>query len=505
MNRLKYMAGVALAAIAISSCSEDTETIGVSMTNESDRLDVSSSVFNATTKTILADSVLTKSSYCYLGRVIDPETQTEVKSDFTTQFHVMENLYISKDYIKTEKGHIIADSCDLIIYLTNPFSSADNLTAMQLTMRELATPVDENRRYYSNYDPSELLRKDKDAITLSHLFTYENMTDNDNSRSGSTYLNNIRIPLNKQYVSQNGDTCNNYGTYLLQKIVDYQKQYKRNPNSYVFAHQICPGFAFEITDGMGFHAAASNIGLRVYYYIERPDTSYKASFVLAGTEEVMQTVKITSDKNVLNSLVAQTDSDFTYLKTPAGLFTEMTLPIDDIWKNHTNDSLLATKLTLQRLHNRTADSHSFGTPQTLLMIMKDSLYTYFEQKQVPNNRTSYYTTYNSSYNVYTYTNISNLITHLWQKKQQEISRIQKSNPSWSWSQAQYAWENEKDEKGNLKHSDWNKVVLVPVSYGTSSTSTTPIWVAHDLSLTSTRLVGGKTPIELNVVYAKFRQ
>ena len=505
MNRLKYMAGVVIAAMAISSCTEDTENLGYSMTEDSDKLDVSTSIFNATTKTIMADSVLTKSSYCYLGRVIDPETQTEVKSDFTTQFHILENLYISKDYIRKEDGQIVADSCDMIIYLSNPFGSVDKLTAIQLRMQEMATPVDPNKRYYSNYDPSSLLRTDANAINVSHLFSYDNMTDNDENRSSSKYLNNIRVPLNQEYVSKENVSYKNYGTYILRKIVDYQNKYQRNPNSYVFAQQFCPGFAFKITDGYGFHAAVSDIGLRVYYHVERPDTTYEASISLAGTEEVMQTVKIENDKQALRNLAAQTDSDFTYLKTPAGLFTEMTIPVDDIWKGHEYDSLLATKLTLQRLHNKTVNERSFGTPQTLLMVMKDSLYTYFEKKQLPNSRTSFLTSFNSNYNVYTFNNISNLISYLWKKKQEELAAIQSSNPSWSKEQVVYAWENEKNTDGELKHKDWNKVVLVPVNYGTTSTSTTPIWVAHDLSLCSTRLIGGKTPIELNVVYAKFKK
>ena len=499
------MAGVVIATMAISSCTEDTEDLGYSMTQESDKLDLSTSTFKATTKTIMADSVLTKLSYAYLGRVIDPETQTEVKSDFTTQFHVLENLSISKDYVKKEDGQIIADSCDLIIYLTDPFGSADKLSAIQMKMREMKTPVDVNRRYYSNYDPSDLLRTDENAINISHLFSYDNLTDNDENRSSTNYLNNIRIPLNQKYVSKDNVTYKNYGTYILQKLVEYKTKNNRNPNSYVFAQQICPGFAFEISDGIGFHAAVSDIGLRVYYYVSRPDTSYKASFSLAGTEEVMQTVRIQNDKQALSNLAAQTDSDFTYLKTPAGLFTEMELPIDEIRKGHEYDSLLATKLTLQRLHNKTTDERSFGTPKTLLMVMKDSLYSFFENKQLPNSRTSYYTAYNSNYNVYSFNNISNMITRLWQKKQEQIAAIQKANPSWSKEQAENAWKNEKDATGELKYKNWNKVVLVPISYGTTSTSTAPVWVGHDLSLCSTRLIGGKTPIELNVVYAKFKK
>ncbi len=501
MNQIKFMAGVVLSAIAISSCSEDTETLGRSVTTNSDTLSVRSTLFYASSRTILSDSVLTRSSSCYLGRVIDPETQTEVKSSFTTQFHVLENSYVSTDYVTKEDGAIIADSCDIVLYLSNPFGSADRLTAMQLTMRELGTPADEGQRYYSNYDPSSLLRSDANALKVSHLFTYDNLTDTDNERAQTTYLTNIRIPLDKPYVDKDNQHYKNYGTYILRKVSEYQTAHGRFPNSYVFAHEICPGFSFEITDGIGFHAAVSNIGLRVFYYVTLPDSAYKASIALASTKEVMQTVHIVNDRTKLESLASE--SDHTYLKTPAGLFTELTFPVDDIWRGHENDSLLATKMTLQRLHNSQSDARTFGTTASLLMVMKDSLDTFFEQKQVNNSKTSFLTAYNSSYNVYTYTNISSIITQMWRNKQQAIDALVAQNPSLSREAAEQAWLKETDASGKLKNEGWNKVVLVPVTYGTTSTSTTPIWVAHDLSLCSTRLVGGSTPIEMNVVYARF--
>jgi len=503
MNKLKYMAGAVIAAIAISSCTEDTEGIGNSLTSSSDNLNINTSIFHATSRTILADSVLTKSSYCYLGRVIDPETDTEVKSDFTTQFHVLEDTYISKEYVTKEDGEIVADSCDIVIYLNSPFGTLDKLTAMQLNMREMGSPVDENLRYYSNYDTSHLLRTDNNAININHVFSYENMMDTDTDRKNNNYITNIRLPLNKTYISKDGKSYKNYGTYILRKMIEYESVHHRYPNSYNFAHEICPGFSFEITDGIGFHAAVSDIGLRVFYYVTRKDTAYKASLILASTEEVMQTIKISNDKQKLTELASHTD--YTYLKTPSGLFTEITFPVDEIWKNHENDSLLATRMTLQRIHNEQSSKRSFGTSATLLMVMKDSLYSFFEKKKLPDSKTSYLTSYNSSYNVYTFTNLSNLITQLWRIKQEGINSLLQKNPSWSHEQAEQSWLNEKDSNGKLIHQDWNKIVLVPVSYGTTSTSTAPVWVGHDLSLCSTRLVGGTTPIELNVVYAKFNK
>jgi hypothetical protein len=57
-----------------------------------------------------------------------------------------------------------------------------------------------------------------------------------------------------------------------------------------------------------------------------------------------------------------------------------------------------------------------------------------------------------------------------------------------------------------KNPNWNKVVLVPVYAITSSSSSTPTRVINDMSLTSTRILGGKEyPVEVNVIYAKFKK
>jgi hypothetical protein len=49
------------------------------------------------------------------------------------------------------------------------------------------------------------------------------------------------------------------------------------------------------------------------------------------------------------------------------------------------------------------------------------------------------------------------------------------------------------------------VILVPVSttYSTLSSSSVLTKVVHDMSLSSTRLVGGDTKLKMSVVYSKF--
>ena len=192
---------------------------------------------------------------------------------------------------------------------------------------------------------------------------------------------------------------------------------------------------------------------------------------------MLQTTTIENDKLTLNKLAA--DPSCTYLKSPAGIFTEVTLPIDEIFKGHANDSVNMATLTLPRVNNAEQNEYALSAPKQLLMIPKDSLYSFFEGNQLANNRTSYLSDSRlSTTNSYVFTNISNLVAAM--------------------------------NKNRNKSADWNKVLLVPVTITTvSTTSSVSISkIEHDMSLSSTRLVGGEQSaygdLKMSVIYSKFK-
>lgn len=479
-----YMAGVALAAMAISSCDEDTLTIGQSLTGNADKLDVTSTAYPVATRTIVADSVFTLSSTCYLGQIKDPETNTNVKSEFTTQFHLLEYFNIAPEgkVLSQYNNMAAADSCDIILFLNSPFNTADSLQAVKMQVSELLNPMEEGMRYYSNYDPAAHGHLRADGLRKGKMFTYLNLTDPDSVRAGTYYYDNIRITLNEPYTDLQGNTYNNYGTYLLQQYYRHPEYFK---NSYTFTHRVCPGFFFEITDGYGFYSEVSDIGLRTYYKVQGDTSVVNTAFTIAGTKEVLQTTYVTNDMDNIRNMAAETTH--TYLKSPAGLFTEVTLPVADIMNGHQTDSLLAAKIVFQRINNNSSDDRQLSIPSSVLMLPKDSLTTFFENKNVPDNKSAFLTTFQSATNTYEYTNISSIITLLWHARTQGLA----ANPNWE-----------------AEHPDWNKVLLVPVTYTTtSSSSSTPVSMEHGMMLTSTRLVGGRDnpydPITINVVYGKF--
>ena len=474
------MAGIAMITIAISSCDEDTKTLGYSLTNEADRFGLVPDTFKIdTTQSIKADSVLARSSYCYLGRIKDPETGAYISSDFTTQFNILEKetnyLFASKDAITSldEDGEPMATSCQLTILINSYLG--DSLTAMKLMVEELDKPIEENRLYYSNFDPEANGYIRNDGLKQAKVYSMVDLTLSDSMRyvrMQNNYYTYINIPLNKKYKAKDGVTYKNYGTYLMRTYYQHPEYFK---NSISFIQNVCPGFYIKTVDGQGVMAEVESVRLIVDYKYKTDGKEYVGGKIFYGTEEVMQTTHISNDKGRIDSLVNKV-KDCTYLKTPAGIFTEVTLPIDKIKNGHLNDSILSAKITFQRMvdqNDRTDELLSDATE--LLMIERDSLYSFFENSNVTDNRTSFLATYSSTMNTYTYNNISSLINHMYANR----------------------------DKGS---KNWNKVVLIPVktsSVSTSSYSSTVTGINNEMGITSTRLVGGiKNPLNptISVIY-----
>ena len=64
---------ITLIGLCSVACDDTTDTIGIF--TDSDNINASTSVYEASTQSLLADSVLSNSNSSYLGRMTDPETK----------------------------------------------------------------------------------------------------------------------------------------------------------------------------------------------------------------------------------------------------------------------------------------------------------------------------------------------------------------------------------------------------------------------------------------------
>jgi len=460
---------ILLASFTIISCDDTTDGIGASLTDNRDNLDISTDTFYVSTKSIIADSVLSRNTTGYLGKFRDPETGAYITSNFMTQFSVLENYTFPKidSIISKKDGLAYADSCEIRLYHSNTIG--DSLAPMKLQAYELGKPV-EDADYYSNFDPEKDGYVRQNGLIVDKPYTLADLNYSIDERSSSDYNASIRIPLNKEYTDKDGKTYKNYGTYIMRKYYENPTNFK---NSYNFIHDVAPGFYFKSTSGIGAMANIYNAIMYVHFRYTSNDSTYNVAATFGGTEEVMQTTNIKNDASTIKKM-AENDS-CTYIKTPAGIFTEMTIPVDDIVKGKENYTINTAKVTLQRINNENPNEYALGAPSQLLMIPADSITSFFKNHDVANNKNSFLAVLSS--NAYTFNNIGSMIKTMY------------------------------DNKQSGKTSDnWNKVVIIPVTTSTMtiSNSTYLTGIYHDLSIKSTKLVGGKTPIKLTVVYSKFK-
>ncbi|MQN27314.1 DUF4270 domain-containing protein [Segatella copri] len=487
MKILRLLTVLVIAALTFAACDDTTEGIGGSITNKIDNINISNSAFNVTTKSIVADSVLSRNNTGLIGNMKDPETHNYVKGDYMTQLSVLPTFSVDTlDIKKANNGSIEADSCYLLVSYNASYG--DTITPMKVTAYEMTEPMREDQEYYSNYDAFKNGWVSESNQHWSSNYNLSNTSD----------VKNFKIYLNKEY-KKNGKTYKNYGSYILQTYAKHPKYFKTN---FKFLHNVCPGFYIKNVGGTGNMAKIWNTELIFYWTqtIKAKDGVTDSTGIgynrFDGTEEVLQLNKIENDTENLKKLASQ--EDWTYLKSPAGIFTEVTLPIDDIMKGHEKDTLNTATISFPRLNNVDEDNpYNFATPSTILMVQKDSLQSFFEKSKLADSRTSYTTSYSSTgtyKNAYTFQNIANLVSAMYKNKG--------------------------------KSENWDKVVLVPVNVITTTQGYTTVIskINHDMSLASTRLIVGtddsdkdyttdkKTgkkvasgPIRIKVIYSKFKE
>ena len=494
MKILRLLTVLVIAALTFAACDDTTEGIGGSITNKIDNINISDSAFNVTTKSIVAGAVLSRNNTGLIGKMKDPETGNYVKGDYMTQLSVLPTFSVDTlDYIKqANNGSIEADSCYLLVSYNASYG--DTIAPMKVTAYEMTKPMAEDQEYYSDYDAFKNGWVSENNPHWSSNYNLSNTSD----------VKNFKIYLNKEY-KKDGRTYKNYGSYILQTYAEHPEYFKTN---YKFLHNVCPGFFIKNVGGTGNMAKIWNTELIFYWTrhktIKAKDGVTDSTAVgigynrFDGTEEVLQLNKIENDTENLEKLASQDQKKCTYLKSPAGIFTEVTLPIEDIMKGHEKDTLNTASISFPRLNNDNEDApYNFATPSTILMVQKDSLQSFFEKSKLADNRTSYTASYSNtgSYkNAYTFQNIANLVSAMYKNKG--------------------------------KGENWNKVVLVPVNVITTTQGYTTVIskINHDMSLASTRLIVGtddpnkdytkdaKTgkkvasgPIRIKVIYSKFKE
>lgn len=462
--KLKFLHILILSAL-IYSCDDSTTGIGDSTIANGDPIPAGAAIYQASTRSILADSVYARTSTAYLGKYTDPH-YGEFSADFIAQFNCIDNFEFPETFQEIKE-------VQLRMYYGSFFG--DSLNAMRLQVDTLSQiiPEKELNTFYTDVDPSQyydtqakpLARKafaaKGSSVQDTTYITYDNYG---NAYSASYYWHDIKLPLS-------------LGKHMREKYLENKDNYKNSEN---FIKNVLKGFYVRTTHGDGTILYIDDIQLHLSfkYLIEsssgKVDSLVRGASIFAATKEVIQANRF-QNSDRLKELVAETKH--TYLKTPAGIFTEVTLPIDEIAEKHQRDTLNAASITFTRYNEKSESKYPMGIPQNLLMVRKSDMYNFFEKNKMHDDKQSFLATYTASgdaANTYSFTNIAPLLKYCLAEKQ----------------------------KGGELSDDWNKVVLIPVKTETDSNGNI-IGIKSNLDMESACLVGGETPIKLQVLFTTF--
>lgn len=461
--KFKFLAAIGLAA-TLYSCDDETQGIGQFIIDD-ELIEAKAESYEVETASHLLDSVYSRSSTAYLGKFTDEHYGT-FSSDFLVQINCPEN-FVLPETLKS------IDEVSLGLYYMNYFG--DSLATLRLQVDTLTTVIKDDGKdknlYYSNpdltkyYDASNpfLAVKDYSAYDKTVSDSIRNLVDMSGNK---TYYPNVSVKLDDKFCKMFSDKYNHTVIENGKTVHPYFK------DSESFIKNVLKGFYIHTTHGEGSILYISDIYLNIKMKYggkteAGKDTIFTGYAQMAATKEVFMSSRF--DNANLKDLV--NDEKQTYLKTPAGICTEVTLPLEKMFEIHKNDTLNAVSMSFQKLKEQSDRPFKMGTPSQLLLVRKNDMTEFFEQNKTEDNISSFLTSFNAKKGTYDFLKLNRLVGSIFSEIKTEKAK------------GEAAWEEWKK-----KNEGWDKVLLIPVVAEIDANMGKTISIENDLNVNSASLV-----------------
>lgn len=515
--KVRYLGTLLLALLVLFGCDDNTGSLGMGMLPDSDGISAQTTTFDVKTNSFLAEKVYAKTSTGYIGRFTDPNKDNgfgDYEASFLTELNCTNNytfpaLYNDKTHTGTMAGDTVV-SMQLVVFYSTWFGDSLNacrMSAYELNDEWLKVRKSADKSYrYTNIDPEKYYDKQEGLIGRKAYTAYDASVPDSirfgkDSNGNSTYYPNVNFMLSKER-----------GNKIL-------KLNRTNPNYFAnadaFIENVFKGVYLKTDYGNGTILYVDHVELKMQFRFHHVDSLgvklikkdgtdslyYSMATVFASTKEVIQANQF---KN--SDLLKQRAEEpgHTYLKSPAGIFTEAVLPFDEIQNKLTNDTLNAVKLTFTN-YNQENNKYEFNmsAPGTVLLLRKKDRNTFFENNDLTDNVTSFIASHNNvATNQYTFRNIARLVSACINEKKAAKEKAKKEAGT-AWDES--AW----NTKWTSENPDWDKVLLIPVvaTYDTNSQTPTLTGIQHDLKPSVAKLEGGVTgnPLKIEITYTTFNK
>ena len=420
--------GAPLMAFAASgmllSCEDNTPTVGGALASGEVQIALDSLTWNGTEQTIhrgdkkhtftcpkisyrtyFDDAVDTRSTTNLVGRISVPE-YGDLNCSFVSRLMCTKNLGIPDSIIKKPEQ---IDSMKISLVVPRGALTGDSLAPQQLKVYRLtkSLPTDIDNRFDPTgyYDPSNPLGTS--SYTLSAL----GMND-------SVYINQpyvvIQIPLPREMALE---TVKAYTDDKTKNIFAWPQTFE----------QYFHGIYVEPTFGRGCVANILETAFIIYYsYKTKTDkTGEDGTVTSTVTTNVRTTGVFASSPIVLSSnnvvyhpsayLKDLADNNEALLTTPGGYRINLRFPgreLVDIYQSSQSKMAVISDLKFSIPVEEIENDYDITPPPYLVMVKSSELEKFLESNSLPDNKVSFYGTYNATTKRYSFSSMRNYILDL---------------------------------------------------------------------------------------------
>lgn len=383
--------------VFVYSCDDSLKNLGFTIQPDTDRINMGADSLFLTARTVAVDSLLpdgmfAKTKNPVLGKYKDPVYGT-IESDFVGEFYYPEGR-------KFPKGATI-DSVKVAIFYNS--WRGDSVAPIGLSVYEVNKNLPTGS-HYTNFDPTEYVNISSPLGKTT--FTPANIEVPLAERQQQDYYHRAFVDLPKSL----GERIHHVSDSIDLDTDLFKKYFK--------------GLYMTTDFGAGAILTIDHTYLYIHFkYLDekgsstKEDTIRTSSMILNTTPEVIQINQIKS----INDKLLEANNDYTYVKSPAGVFTEIHFPFSEKAEKLKNQALNLAKLSITALPERDSEM-KFKLPPSpyMLLINKDDLKEFFEKRKVPDNITSFYAPLDNTTYTYNFGNISAMINHYKEKNDGEI-------------------------------------------------------------------------------------
>lgn len=484
--------------VSLIACDDNTGNMGYGMLPE--KPTVTTTEFNVTSKSILSGPVFARSSTGFLGRFIDP-IFGEYETSFLTELNCLDSLSFPSVYSADNKEGIMAgDSTDLTeLTLYYKIFYGDPNSQNRVEVYKLDAKLEPY--YFTDIHPEDFYDESKEPLATK-TFTPIDYSYSDSILGLNDFYPHLKIRLPKEF-----------GEEILRANRDHPEYFY---SSEAFINNILKGLYIKTVEGDGAILYIDQAELSVRYVChykdslgnnlkkkDGTDSLYRPYKVFPATREVVQANHFkTSDQ--LEEKVQETEH--TYLKSPAGIFTELTLPYTELEEQLRGDTLNIVKLEIPNYYEDSDYKYKMSPPSNILLLRKSELETFFKDNKLNDNITSYEVSRDTTTNIYRFRNLNRLVQTVVDEKNVAKKKDEKeSGKTWTDDLWNKKWKEE--------NPDWDKVVLVPIAVNRTTDqqgNSSIISIQHDLRPGYVKLKGGNPNeggdmLNLKVVHSHFKE